>query len=330
LIKETEDKSTWQSFLNQMNAMGSAKIPFIFIIDFEKIRPLIFRLDELPQDLFYSIKGKGVSPNNPKAEETLNFSRSPIDLEVYAHAFEKVKKEIDYGNTFLINLTFENEIQTNFSLLDIFNSCEAPYKLFYKDQFVVFSPESFVQIKDNKISTYPMKGTINAAEENAEQKILANKKELFEHYTIVDLLRNDLNLVAKRVKVDKFRYLDKIENNYGAILQVSSSISGELPKNYQAQLGNIFDKLLPAGSICGAPKKKTIEIIKEAEQRERGYYTGVFGVFDGENVDSAVMIRFIKKENKKLFYCSGGGITFQSEVEKEFEEMKDKIYVPII
>lgn len=330
MIKEIEDKPTWQSFINQMNAMGSAKIPFIFIIDFEKKRPLIFRLDNLPKDLFYSIKGNGVLPNWPNVEEPLNFSRSPIDLEVYAQAFEKVKKEIDYGNTFLINLTFENEIQTNFSLLDIFNNCEAPYKLLYEDQFVVFSPESFVQIKDKKISTYPMKGTINAAEEDAAQKILANKKELFEHYTIVDLLRNDLNLVAKKVKVDKFRYLDKIENNFGAILQVSSSISGELPENYQSQLGNIFDKLLPAGSICGAPKKKTVEIIQEAEQRERGYYTGVFGVFDGENVDSAVMIRFIKKEKEKLYYCSGGGITFQSEVEKEFEEMKDKIYVPII
>jgi para-aminobenzoate synthetase component 1 len=330
LIKETEDKPTWQSFLNRMNALGSAKIPFIFIIDFEKEKPMIFPLDGLPPNLYYSIHSKGHFPPKQTLEKDLKFSRNPIALEVYDQAFRKVKQEIEYGNTFLINLTFENEIQTNFSLLDIFNHCSAPYQLFYDDQFVVFSPESFVKIKDQKIYTFPMKGTINAEEENAAQKILENEKELQEHYTIVDLLRNDLNLVAKNVKVDKFRYIDKIENNFGSLLQVSSSISGDLPENYKEQLGDIFNKLLPAGSICGAPKKKTVEIIQGAERRKRGYYTGVFGVFDGQDLDSGVMIRFIKKEQNKLYYCSGGGITFQSEMEKEFIEMKDKIYVPII
>ena len=326
----TEDKSTWQSFLNRMNALGSAKIPFIFIIDFEKQKPMIFPLDTLPPNLFYSIKGKGVIPPKNNLEKDLEFSRNPVSLEVYDQAFQKVKAEIEYGNTFLINLTFENEIHTNLDLLDIFKHCNAPYQLYYDDKFVVFSPESFIQIKNKKIFTFPMKGTINAEEENATQKILENKKELFEHYTIVDLLRNDLNLVAKKVKVDKFRYIDTIQNNFGSLLQVSSSISGELADDYTNHLGDIFDKLLPAGSICGAPKKKTVEIIQNAEGRERGYYTGVFGVFDGKDLDSGVMIRFIKKEQEKLFYCSGGGITFQSEMEKEFMEMKDKIYVPIV
>jgi len=87
--------------------------------------------------------------------------------------------------------------------------------------------------------------------------------------------------------------------------------------------------MLPAGSISGAPKKKTIEIIREVEGYERGFYTGIFGYFDGKNLDSAVAIRFIEKQGEKLIFKSGGGITYQSDWEKEYEEMQKKVYVPI-
>jgi para-aminobenzoate synthetase component 1 len=87
---------------------------------------------------------------------------------------------------------------------------------------------------------------------------------------------------------------------------------------------------LPAGSISGAPKKKTVEIIKDAEGYERGYFTGIFGIFDGKDLDSSVMIRFIESIDSKLCYKSGGGITFMSKPELEYQEMIDKVYVPII
>jgi para-aminobenzoate synthetase component I len=86
---------------------------------------------------------------------------------------------------------------------------------------------------------------------------------------------------------------------------------------------------LPAGSICGAPKKKTIDLIQSAENHERGYYTGVFGCFDGENLHSGVMIRFIEKTSDGLVYKSGGGITHLSHPKEEYNEMIKKIYVPI-
>src|SRR5690606_12753538 len=143
---------------------------------------------------------------------------------------------------------------------------------------------------------------------------------------IVDLIRNDLNQIAKKVSVPKFRYVEEIQTNERKLLQVSSEISGELPENFREKLGTIFDKLLPAGSICGAPKAKTVEIICEAENYERGFYTGIFGVFDGENVDSAVMIRFIQiHHNKKLYFKSGGGITHQSKAVDEYNEMIQKV-----
>jgi len=87
--------------------------------------------------------------------------------------------------------------------------------------------------------------------------------------------------------------------------------------------------LLPAGSITGAPKNKTVEIIRSTETYERGFYTGVFGVFDGCNMDSAVMIRFIERTPEGYVYKSGGGITAFSKVEDEYNEILEKIYVPI-
>ena len=77
------------------------------------------------------------------------------------------------------------------------------------------------------------------------------------------------------------------------------------------------------------PKRKTLEIIREAEGGPRGYYTGVAGYFDGATLDSCVMIRFIEQDQEKFYYRSGGGITSQSDPEKEYQEMKDKVYLPI-
>ena len=95
------------------------------------------------------------------------------------------------------------------------------------------------------------------------------------------------------------------------------------------QLGDILFSMLPAGSITGAPKKKTMQIIREAEGYERGFYTGITGYFDGDSLDSAVMIRFVEQEADGMYFKSGGGITFKSDARSEYEEMKQKIYVPI-
>jgi len=173
-----------------------------------------------------------------------------------------------------------------------------------------------------------MKGTIDANSPNAEKVLLGNPKELWEHNTIVDLIRNDISQFAGNVKVNKFRYINRIQNKTKDLLQVSSEIEGRLPANWKNQLGEIIWDLLPAGSISGAPKAKTIDIIQSVEARERGYYTGVYGYFDGENLDSAVAIRYIEQQDNDFYYWSGGGITAYSSFEDEYQELKDKIYVP--
>ena len=174
-----------------------------------------------------------------------------------------------------------------------------------------------------------MKGTIDASIPHAKQLILDDEKEAAEHATIVDLIRNDLSLVSENVEVTDYRYIDELKTNDKTLLQVSSEIKGDLKEDYYQNLGTIFDQLLPAGSICGAPKKKTVEIILEAEKYERNFYTGVFGVFDGENLDSAVMIRFIEKNQNNFIFKSGGGITAKSKAKAEYEELIQKVYVPI-
>jgi para-aminobenzoate synthetase component 1 len=170
-----------------------------------------------------------------------------------------------------------------------------------------------------------MKGTIDGNIPNAEELILSDTKELAEHATIVDLIRNDLSKVSKNVRVTKYRYYEQIKTQQGIIGQVSSEIEGILPENYNELIGDIIFDLLPAGSVSGAPKNKTKEIIAMAEQVERGYYTGVAGYFDGTNLDSCVLIRYLQSDK---IYRSGGGITAQSKALVEYEEMINKVYVP--
>lgn len=308
----------------KINELGSQKKPFLFIIDFLKESGKIIPLDELNDEVKFSLNSDFEEFNSE-----IKLKKTPISFTNYEAQFNLVKENILLGNSYLTNLTCATPIEINLNLEEIYKYSRAKYKLFWKDNFVCFSPETFVKIENGKIYSYPMKGTIDASVENAKEKILADEKEMAEHYTIVDLIRNDLSQVAKKVTVEKFRFIDEISTHERKILQVSSEISGELPENFHENLGNIFDKLLPAGSICGAPKKKTVEIICEAETYNRNFYTGVFGVFDGKNLDSAVMIRFIEKTSAGLLFKSGGGITHQSNAQDEYNEMIQKVYVPI-
>jgi para-aminobenzoate synthetase component I len=325
MTKMTEN---FENFITMMNKMGENKIPFLFIIDYEMINPVILPLsDAAKEGIYYAVNGQRNFSRTIFDAQPLQFRKKPIDFPAYQIAFNKVQDQIHFGNTFLLNLTFPTEIETNWSLRRIFESSRASYRLLYKDQFVLFSPECFIQTADGVISSYPMKGTIDAAIAGAADLIMTDEKEKAEHATIVDLIRNDLSMVAHHVTVKKYRYLEEIITHSKNLLQVSSQISGYLPVDYQANIGTILSKLLPAGSICGAPKESTLKIIQTVENYRRGYYTGVFGIFDGVNLDSAVMIRYIEQSEGRLWYKSGGGITMNSNPEKEYRELIDKVYV---
>lgn len=316
-------------FVKTMNRWGQQKVPFLFIIDFEMMNPLILKLNEVDAtEIFYSINGF-TNVVNEKHAETIVIEKLPGAFSSYKQKFDKVLAYLEYGDTFLTNLTIATEITFDGSLKDFFFQSSAKYKLLFKNQFLVFSPETFVQIKNGKIFSYPMKGTIDASLPNAKEKILSDKKELAEHVTIVDLIRNDLSQVSSSVNVNRFRYIDEVRTGSKNLFQVSSEVCGQLESDYTNHLGDILLKLLPAGSVSGAPKPKTLEIIKEIEEENRGYYTGVFGYYNGSELDSGVMIRFIENRAGKYFYRSGGGITTQSIVESEYQEAIDKVYVPV-
>ena len=315
----------------QMNEWAGAGIPFLFIIDFEQVKPLIFKLDEInPDQLLYDINGISNARDHARIVKPARLEKYPESYADYLVKFNLVKDEIALGNSFLLNLTCSTPVDLNSTLQDIFHMSTARYKIWLNDEFVCFSPEHFVIISNGKIRSFPMKGTIDATMPDAENIILNDVKETAEHYTIVDLIRNDLSMVSQRVRGERFRHFDTLGTNEQRLLQVSSEICGEMEEGYLSAIGDIIFSLLPAGSVSGAPKKKTTEIIASAEGIPRGYYTGIAGLFDGRNLNSGVLIRFIEKRDNGYFYRSGGGITSFSEPLSEYNEMIDKIYVPVI
>jgi len=308
----------------KVNFLASKGIPFLFISDFNAKKFDVIPLDELQrEDVEFCI-----CESYKYKEHNHHLETKPIDFNTYKLKFEAVIEKIKRGETYILNLTQATPVKIELSLKEIYTMANAHYKLRYKDQFVCFSPEKFIQIQNNTIHTFPMKGTIDASLKNAKEKILANEKEMAEHIMIVDLLRNDLSMVSSNVRVEKFRYTQKIAAGDKELLQVSSHICGDLEPQWQNRLGDILEKLLPAGSISGAPKKSTLDIIKSVEKYERGFFSGIFGVFDGQNFDSGVMIRFIEKDRDGYIYKSGGGITLESDLSLEYQELQDKIYLP--
>jgi len=317
---------------NKMNRAGKEKQPFLFGMDFE-MNEGFFVINPLSQnEILFDFNGVGNSnlvdstPTNQFSD--YQFEMFPENLKIYKERFKTIMNGLKRGESYLANLTIETPLETSLNLKEIFILSKSRYRLLIPDKFVCFSPECFIKIIDCRIYTFPMKGTINANIQDAEKTVMNDKKEEAEHNTIVDLLRNDLSRVAQDVHVSRFRYIDELKTNKGEILQVSSEIVGTLPNEYMSEIGTIIFSLLPAGSVSGAPKEATLKLIGKAENSPRGYYTGVAGYFDGANLDSFVLIRFIEQNEKGLVFRSGGGITARSDMKKEYIESLQKVYLP--
>ncbi len=325
---------THLDFIERTKRFLENREPFFFIVNFEKSKVHAYTYeDAFEKGILFDINGKS---NAPKGKDNLQVSIVPeIEVEPfpfnsYLQGFEKVVQNLKMGNSFLVNLTFPSKIVSPLTLKSVYWKANAPYKLLFKNEFVCFSPECFIKIKDGYVHSYPMKGTIDATLEGATNALMGSPKEQQEHHTIVDLIRNDISLISRDVTVKKFRYLEKIKTAKGEIWQTSSEIRGKLGENWQKDFGRLLLKMLPAGSISGAPKPQTLKIIDEAEKYQRGYYTGIFGIFDGNTIDSGVAIRFIEKKDDGFWYKSGGGITHQSNVKEEYIELINKIYIPTV
>lgn len=318
----------------RLDALGRAHEPFLFVADYALQQLFVSPLSSLDaEEWSYDFRGhrNASSVAAPPLPSSLLWEVEAPDANAYRHAFERVQLGLLRGDTFLCNLTQALPLRSNLSLEQLFAHSRAPYRLLCRHRFVCFSPEPFVRIDAaGRISTFPMKGTLPATQPNAEQTLLSDPKEQAEHATIVDLLRNDLSQVATQVHVHRYRYVEHIETPRGPLLQTSSEIRGQLPSKWHEHLGSLLLPLLPAGSITGAPKPMTQRIIAEAEGYERGFYTGVMGLFDGECFDSAVMIRFVEQQpDGTQCFKAGGGITAQSQWEREYAELLHKAQPPL-
>lgn len=326
-------KITIDELKERMDQSGANGTPFLFIVDFELSGGFFLENPTRQQEVLFQCTKEGNASSDGSCShrtEEIGLIINPISFEAYKQKFDVVMEGLQQGNSFLANLTIQTPIEVSLTLPEIFFRSKSPYRLYVPGQFVCFSPERFVKIANGRISTNPMKGTISAEVENAEETILADTKETAEHYTIVDLLRNDLGMVASDICVERFRYIDRIRTSRQDILQVSSEVTGNLASDYPAHLGDIIFRMLPAGSISGAPKRSTTDILRHAESKPRGFYTGIFGYFDGKELDSAVLIRYIEEVEGQKYFRSGGGITINSDPNKEYEEVLEKIYLPFV
>ena len=329
-----------QEIIDRMNLLAAEGEPFLFVIDYEGDGAYIHKLSEInPQECLYDFEGVGnvggmdVRPLPTPVEWQVDEPR----YEDYEKSFAIVKSNLMAGNSYLTNLTCKVSVRCSLPPDDIFLHARGKYRLLLKmgketgerKSIVCFSPETFVKIKGGRIYSYPMKGTLDATIPDAERVLMDDEKEAAEHATIVDLIRNDLSRVAADVRVDKYRYVDVLHTNKGDILQTSSEVSGLLPDDYRRNIGDILAAQLPAGSITGAPKDKTVAIISQAEGYKRGFYTGVMGIYDNGELNSAVMIRFIEQDQSGMYFKAGGGITWMSDCRKEYEEVIQKIYLPM-
>lgn len=258
---------------------------------------------------------------------------SNMSEETYAQAFAKIKSYIREGDCYQVNLAqrFNALIQGDpwqaYCMLRTINPSPFSAYLNYKDfQILSNSPERFLSVKDNVVQTKPIKGTRPRSKNNHEdnallQELINSKKDQAENVMIVDLLRNDIskNCALGSVKVPKLFDIESYPNVHHMV----STITGKLRENRSAL--DLLRGSFPGGSITGAPKLRSMEIIEELEPHRRGIYCGAIGYISSDgNMDTNIAIRTILHKDQKMYFYAGGGIVYDSEVSAEYQETFDK------
>jgi para-aminobenzoate synthetase component I len=271
--------------------------------------------------------------NEAKGYRITSEVKSNLSREQYGQAFDKVKQYIREGDCYQVNLSqrfsadFEGDSWSAY--LHLRNVNPAPYAAYLNlptGAVLSSSPERFLRVTDKQVETKPIKGTKHRSVFAYEDKALAeclleSEKDRAENLMIVDLLRNDISKVCESgsVLVPKLFALE----TYATVHHLVSTISGRLAEHKNAL--DLMRACFPGGSITGAPKLRSMEIIEELEPHRRSIYCGsIFYIgFDG-NMDSNICIRTLIKYNDQLYFNAGGGIVWDSEVDAEYKECFDK------
>jgi para-aminobenzoate synthetase component 1 len=276
---------------------------------------------------FQSRLGNLVDIENAPALKS-NFSK-----EDYIKTIKKAKEYIRKGDIYQVNLSQRFESGLNIEPYELYlrlrGFSPAPFSSYlnFGDCIIISSsPERFLMKNGNYIETRPIKGTRPRSKDPLmdsinEKDLLNSPKDRAEHVMIVDLERNDLGRICEysSIKPAEFVKLEK----YSTVFHLVSTVSGTLRKDIDP-----IDCLMaafPGGSITGAPKIRSMEIIEELEPVKRSVYTGAIGYisFDG-NMDTSIAIRTIIAKGKKIYFQVGGGIVADSDPESEYEETLHK------
>ncbi len=274
----------------------------------------------------YSYKNRSVKDNLE-----LRFKKSD-----YVKSINKIKEHIRIGDIYELNFCIDyhsNDIIIDpvKSYISLNSLTESPMSAFIKLKsfhLLSSSPERFIKKKNNRIKTQPIKGTIRRDKNiNNDLKNINylnnNSKELSENHMIVDLVRNDLSRIAKKgtVKVKELSTLYSFKNVHQLISTVEAEISNS------TKISKILESTFPMGSMTGAPKIKSMELIEKFEKTQRGIYSGAVGYINPKkDFDFNVVIRSIIYDSQinKLNINVGSAITFASDPDQEFNECKLK------
>lgn len=297
---------------------------------------LIFRPGQAPDYFHYGQDRLGIysSSVEPQNELHIDFVAAEKNTDEYSRMIDKARDDIQNGRVFQVVLANKYEYRFTGELLLLYKELRqinpSPFMFFMKFGNIITlgaSPELLVHTNpQGRTYLEALAGTIRRGktpEEDTElaKHLLADEKEIAEHSMLVDLARNDVGRIARigSVQIDDLMYIKKLSH----VQHISSIISGELEAGR-----NAFDSLaaaFPAGTLSGAPKIEAIKMIAELEGYERGPYGGTIGYF-GHNGDSvhAVNIRSISAAGHRLFLHSGSGIVYDSQAEREYQEISEK------
>lgn len=273
--------------------------------------------------------------NQPSDILNINFLAISDDYNSYNNKFNQVIKNLELGNSYQINLTSDVKIETtDNNLFNLYHTLTrshpvpyAAYLNYNPISIASISPELFFKKSGDKIMVKPMKGTYQRGLSQADDEINYNwlkndEKNISENLIIVDLLRNDLAKIAETGSVNVIKLFDV--ETYNSVFQMTSTIEASI--TIETSFLEIIKALFPCGSITGAPKLKTIELIEEIEDYNRNVYTGAIGyIMPNNDMLFNVAIRTISKEDDNLSIAVGGGITTNSQAQEEYEEMKTKL-----
>lgn len=340
-IREKSDISTegilpyWFGLYNQVFAFDNIKqICYLIVVEIngiltnyqEQLGNLISVYNKAKQDIKLStnVKNAPTKPISPKFVS--NFTQNEY-LEIIQKAMDYIRS----GDIFEVNLShcFQAELPENYLVKELYQKLrtinKAPFSAFINlDSIKILSssPERFLSIRERKIETRPIKGTIkrsNNKEIDIALKVQLQKseKDIAENIMIVDLMRNDLSKIcnADSVNVTQLCAIESFTNVHHLV----SVIEGELKAT--ASIFDIIKACFPAGSITGAPKIRAMQIIDELENSYRGVYCGSIGYFSlNGNVDLSVAIRTIVINNSTISYHVGGAVTLDSNPIDEYNE----------